>query len=322
MTIVLVVGGAGYIGSHTCKALKAAGMKPVVYDNFKGGHLWAVKWGPCVVGDLFDEESLDQTFKTYQPDVVLHFASSINVRESMQNPSLYYYNNVVGSLKLLDAMQKNNRPLLVFSSSAAVYGMPEKECLVEESACHPTHVYGRSKWMVEEMIHDYERAHGLRSVIFRYFNAAGADLEGELGEAHNPETHLIPLAIRTALGHQESLNVFGSDHATLDGTAIRDYVHVTDLAEAHVLAVQWLLSGKESAVLNLAAGRGYSVSEVLAMVERVTQRSVKKSVLPKNAGEPAILVANAQKAASILGWKAKKSDLETIVSTAYHWHLK
>jgi len=320
VTAVLVVGGAGFIGSHTCKALKAHGFTPIVYDNLKGGHAWAVKWGPLVASDLFDEEELSLTLEKYKPQVVLHFASSINVRESMQNPGLYYNNNVVGSIKLFEAMQKNHIPLLVFSSSAAVYGSNHKGVLVEESACNPIHPYGKSKWMTEEIIHDYEKAHGFRSVIFRYFNAAGADPHGQIGEAHEPETHLIPRSLQTALGKQEFLEIFGSDYPTLDGTAIRDYVHVTDLAEAHVLAVKWLLAGKESMTLNLGSGKGHSLNEVLAMVEKVTQKPIQRKILSRNKEEPARLVASAEKAAHLLGWRPKYTDLETIVSTACRWY--
>jgi UDP-arabinose 4-epimerase len=310
---ILVVGGAGYIGSHTCKALKKEGYLPVVYDNLQNGHAWAASFGPLVKGDLMDADLLDQTFKTYKPVAVLHFASSIDCRASMNDPGSYYQNNVVGSLALLQTMHKNNIDKLVFSSSAAVYGLPETEKLKENHRCAPLNVYGNTKWMVEEMIHDFERAHGLSSVILRYFNAAGADPEGNLGEAHNPETHLIPLALQAT--ETTSLNVFG------DGSAVRDYVHVTDLADAHVKALKWLLAGKASMTFNLGSGKGYRLLDVLAMVEKVTKKPVKREMKPKNPSEPPTLVADPTLAEQQLGWKPVYSELETIVTTAYKWHV-
>src|SRR3569832_748069 len=232
---VLNVGDEDYIGSHTSKALNKKGYLPIVYDNLQSGHRWAVKYGPLVVGDLLDKNCLDQTLKIHKPDVVLHFASSIDARASMQNPSLYYQNNVTGSLTLLDALQKNGISKLVFSSTAAVYGPTKDGSLSESHPCCPMNVYGNTKWMVEQMIHDFERAYGLQTVILRYINAAGADPDGELGEAHDPETHLIPIALNVALEKQSPLTVFG------DGLAIRDYIHVTDLVDAHVKAAEWLV---------------------------------------------------------------------------------
>jgi len=318
VTAVLVVGGAGFIGSHTCKALKKRGFIPVVYDNLQSGHAWAVKYGPFVRASLDDVDTLSQAFAMHKPQAVLHFASSINVRESVQQPGLYYRNNVSCSLNLLEAMRKHNTRHLVFSSSAAVYGLPSGP-LSEDAPCSPTHPYGKSKWMVEQMIHDYEAAHGLRSVIFRYFNAAGADVGGELGEAHTPETHLIPLAIQAAR-LKETLTIFGDTHATPDGTAIRDYVHVADLAEAHVLAVEHLLAGGNSATLNLATGRGYSVKEVVAMVEKVCKQAVPSTIAPRNSSEPATLIATCHQAKTLLDWSPKYTDLETMVATAHHWY--
>ncbi len=313
---VLVMGGAGYIGSHTCKALKKKGYLPVVYDNLQNGHRWAAKFGPLVVGDLLDESLLDQTFKAYKFDAVLHFASSIDCRASMHYPGSYYQNNVVGSLALLQAMQKNGVRNLVFSSTAAVYGLPETDKLKETHRSAPINVYGNTKWMVEEMIHDFERAHGFSAVILRYFNAAGADLDGELGEAHSPETHLIPIALSVALEIQSHLNIFG------DGNAIRDYIHVTDLANAHVNALEWLAAGKGPMTFNLGTGKGHSLLEVLQMVEKISQKPVKRKIEPKIQGEPPSLVADPTLAHELLGWKSVFSDLETIVSTAYHWHSK
>ncbi len=313
---VLVVGGAGYIGSHTCKAFQQKGLVPVVYDNLQSGHTWAVKYGPLVVGDLLDQNLLDQTFETYKPEVVLHFASSIDARASMQNPSLYYQNNVAGSLALLNALQRHRVSKLVFSSTAAVYGLPQQETLSEAHPCKPVNVYGNTKWMVEQMIHDFEKAYGLESVILRYFNAAGADPDGELGEAHNPETHLIPLALNVALEKLSHLSVFG------DGSAIRDYIHVSDLADAHVKATEWLLEGKGPMTFNLGTGNGYSLKQVLEMVEKVSQKLVKQEKQPAHPNEPTCLVADSSLAQTTLGWKPVHSDLATIVSTAYHWHQK
>ncbi|MBP7074474.1 MAG: UDP-glucose 4-epimerase GalE [Rhabdochlamydiaceae bacterium] len=313
---VLVVGGAGYIGSHTCKALRQKGYVPIVYDNLQNGHKWAAGSNPLVVGDLLDPELLDQTFKTYKPLAVLHFASSIDCRASMNQPALYYRNNVVGSLNLLDAMQKNGVLKLVFSSTAAVYGFPESEKITESHPCKPVNVYGNTKWMVEQIIHDFEKAYGLAGVILRYFNAAGADRDGELGEAHHPETHFIPLAIQTALEKQTHLNVFG------DGSAIRDYIHVSDLANAHVKALEWLLNGKGPMTLNLGTGKGYSLNEVLEMVEKVAQKPIKRVLQPKNPNEPFKLIADPTEAQKALDWTPALSDLETIVSTAYNWHKR
>jgi len=313
---VLVIGGAGYIGSHTCKALRQKGYVPIIYDNLQNGHKWAAGSSPLVVGDLLDPVLLDQTFKTYKPLAVLHFASSIDCRASMNQPAHYYRNNVVGSLNLLDTMQKNGVLKLVFSSTAAVYGFPESETIAESHPCKPVNVYGNTKWMVEQMIHDFEKAYGLNGVILRYFNAAGADPDGELGEAHHPETHLIPLALQTALEKQTHLNVFG------DGSAIRDYIHVSDLASAHVKALQWLLSNKGPMTFNLGTGKGYSLNEVLEMIEKVTQKPIKRILQPKNPNEPFKLIADSTEAQKTLEWTPTLSDLETIVSTAYRWHKR
>lgn len=311
---VLVVGGAGYIGSHTCKALKKAGFNPVVYDNLQNGHKWACTFGPLVVGDIQDTKLLSQTLKTYKPEIVLHFASSIDARASMVDPGSYYYNNLAGTVSLLQAMQQNGVESLVFSSTAAVYGTPKSGALNERNKCDPLNVYGKTKWMTEQMIHDFEAAYGMKSVILRYFNAAGADSEGELGEAHSPETHLIPLAILSALGKEPHLNVFG------DGSAVRDYVHVMDLADAHVKAVQWLLSGKGPMTFNLGSGAGYSLLEVLEMVEKVSQKPVKKVMQPKKLGEPLSLIADSTKARALMGWEPVLSNLETIIASAFSWH--
>lgn len=309
---IFVVGGAGYIGSHTCKALKEKGFNPVVYDNLSNGHEWAVQYGPLVVGDILDERLLDQTIKKYQPQAVFHFASLIDARASMHDPSSYYENNVVGSLRLLQAMKINNLNRLIFSSTAAVYGIPHTEKLDENHACAPINVYGHTKWMTEQMIRDF----GMEAVILRYFNAAGADLEGKLGEAHMPETHLIPNALKTALGKQNNLKMMG------DGTAIRDFIHVTDLAQAHVQALEWLLSGKGSMTFNLGTGRGYAVHEIVTMIEKLTQSTIAKEWNAGNPADPKTLVADATRASEMLGWKPHHSDLETILSTALQWESR
>lgn len=309
---IFVVGGAGYIGSHTCKALKEKGFNPVVYDNLSNGHEWAVQYGPLVVGDILDERLLDQTIKKYQPQAVFHFASLIDARASMHDPFSYYENNVVGSLRLLQAMKINNLNRLIFSSTAAVYGIPHTEKLDENHACAPINVYGHTKWMTEQMIRDF----GMEAVILRYFNAAGADLEGKLGEAHMPETHLIPNALKTALGKQNNLKMMG------DGTAIRDFIHVTDLAQAHLQALEWLLNGKGSMTFNLGTGRGYAVHEIVAMVEKLTQSTIQKEWNAGNPADPKRLVADATRASQMLGWKPQHSDLETILSTALQWESR
>jgi UDP-arabinose 4-epimerase len=316
---ILVVGGAGYIGSHVCKALKQAGFSPVVYDNLHNGHPWAVKWGPLVQGDLLDRTALDQTFQTYHPTAVIHLASYINVRESMTSPDLYYRNNVDGSRHLLEAMVHHKVDQIVFSSTAAVYGQPTQVPIVEEHACQPINVYGKTKWLVEQMLADFFQAHQLRSVSLRYFNAAGADESGEIGEAHAPETHLIPLAILAALGKNPALNIFGTDHSTPDGTPIRDFIHVTDLAEAHVQALQWLLKGGTKISLNLGSGKGYSLREVLAAIEQKVG-PVPYEVVSRNLSDPPVLIADISAAKRVLNWTPGKSDLATIISSAVEWH--
>lgn len=318
---ILVVGGAGYIGSHVCKALKQAGFFPIVYDNLHNGHPWAVKWGPLVQGDLLDRAALDQAFQKYQPSAVIHLASYINVRESTTNPDMYYRNNVEGSRQLLEAMVDHKVDQIVFSSTAAVYGHPEQVPISEGHACEPINVYGKTKWLVEQMLADFFLAHQLRSVSLRYFNAAGADENGEIGEAHTPETHLIPLAILAALGKNPSFKIFGTDHPTPDGTPIRDFIHVTDLADAHVQALQWLLKGGTKISLNLGSGKGYSLREVISAIEEKIG-SVPHEVVSRNPSDPPILIADISAAKQALNWTPCKSDLATIISSAVEWHKK
>lgn len=318
MKTVLVVGGAGYIGSHVCKALSKAGFSPVTFDNLENGHRWAVRWGPLVEGDLHDGEALDQAFVHYQPVGVIHLASYINVRESAENPEKYFRNNVTGTQKLLESIQKYSRVPLVFSSTAAVYGSPQTSPIAEDHPLIPINVYGETKLFAEQLLDRSE----IRYIALRYFNAAGADLEGEIGEAHDPETHLIPRAILSALGKTESFKIFGTDHPTPDGTALRDYIHVADLATAHVLALEWLLKGGAKAVLNLGSGKGHSVKEVVSMIAQKIKKEVPLEIAPRNLAEPPELIADITQAKKLLNWSPTHSDLETIIATALKWHQR
>jgi UDP-arabinose 4-epimerase len=317
---VLVTGGAGYIGSHTCKALARAGFLPVTLDNLVYGHEWAVRWGPLIRGDIHDGEMLSHTFERYKPVAVLHFAAFAYVGESVVNPGKYYYNNVSGTISLLNAMCAHGCKALVFSSSCATYGVPEKVPIGEDHPQEPINPYGRSKLMIEHIMEDYSRAYGLSYVSLRYFNAAGADPDGEVGEDHDPETHLIPLVITAALGRREFVEVYGTDYETADGTAVRDYIHVTDLAQAHVLALRYLVDGNKSACFNLGTGEGYSVREVISTVKEVGERPVPFRESARRQGDPPILIAEASLARTELGWQPRISDLKSIVETAWRWH--
>ncbi|MBI4166247.1 MAG: UDP-glucose 4-epimerase GalE [Acidobacteria bacterium] len=319
---VLVTGGAGYIGSHTAKALARAGHEVVVLDNFSGGHKWAIKWGPCVEGDIADTPLVAQALKTYGIDSLVHFAASIQVGESVRDPKKYFWNNVVGTLRLLDAMMEAGVPHVVFSSSAAVYGNPEKVPIPEDHPTRPVNPYGETKLMMERALEWYGAAYGMRWIALRYFNAAGADPEGELGEDHEPESHLIPLVIRAAMGRIPHVDVFGTDYPTKDGTAIRDYIHIADLADAHLKALEHLARGGESMALNLGAGHGHTVREVIAAVERVANVTAPARNAPRRAGDPPALVADPSKAMSILNWKPNLSGLDQIVECAWKWHSK
>jgi UDP-arabinose 4-epimerase len=319
---VLVTGGAGYIGSHTAKALAQAGHEVVVLDNFSGGHRWAVKWGPCVEGDLGDAALVTQALKTYGIDAVLHFAASIQVGESVRDPKKYFWNNVVNTLRLLDAMLAAGVPHIVFSSSAAVYGNPERVPIPEAHPTRPVNPYGDTKLMMERALQWYGAAYGIRWTALRYFNAAGADPDGDLGEEHDPESHLIPLVILAALGRTPYVEVFGTDYDTPDGTAIRDYIHIVDLADAHVKALQYLARGGESRALNLGTGEGHTVREVIAAVSKVSGGPVPVRDAPRRAGDPPALVADPAQAASLLGWKPRYAGLSEIVESAWKWHKK
>jgi UDP-glucose-4-epimerase GalE len=319
---VLVTGGAGFIGSHVCKALRRAGLIPVVYDHFINGHEWAVKWGPFINGDIHDKQALDLAFKTHKPLGVIHLASHIDVRESALNPGKYYGNNLAGTLSLLETAVQHGVLTFVFSSSAAVYGIPSQVPISEDHPKAPINTYGRTKWMAEQMFADFFQAHGLASISLRYFNAAGADPEGELGEAHNPETHLIPLALFALLKKRPHLSVYGTDHPTFDGTPIRDYIHVSDLADAHVKALQYLFDHPSALALNLGTGSGHSVRQVLDTIEMITKNSIPLQITPRSPSDPPQLVADAQKARLLLNWTPQYSDLNTIIETAWEWHNK
>jgi len=317
---VLVAGGGGYIGSHTARVLARFGFDPVVFDNLCTGHRWAVQWGSLVEGDLADGRLIRSAIKDYQIKAVIHFAASAYVGESMKSPRKYFRNNVTNTLNLLDAAIDTGVNYFVFSSSCATYGLPERLPIPEDHPQHPVSPYGESKLFVERALHWYGAAYGLHWTSLRYFNAAGADPDGANGEDHDPETHLIPLAIFAALGQIPPLNIFGTDYPTPDGTAVRDYVHVTDLAEAHVLTLTYLLEGGGSRALNLGTGRGHSVREVVAAVERVSGRRVPTREAPRRPGDPPILAADATTARRLLGWQPRFLELDDIVETAWRWH--
>lgn len=320
MKHILVTGGAGYIGSHACKALAMAGYTPVVLDNLVYGHEWAVKWGPFERGDIFDRPLLDRIFRQYRPSAVMHFAAFAYVGESVRNPGKYYHNNTSGTLSLLDAMCANDIRRFIFSSTCATYGVPQMLPITEDHPQNPINPYGASKWMIERMLQDYDIAHDLKSVCLRYFNAAGADPAGETGEDHDPETHLIPLVLDTAAGLRPRIAVFGTDYPTADGTCIRDYIHVTDLAQAHVLALQALEAGAGSTAYNLGNGQGFSVKQVIETVEAVTGRQVPVEFAERRPGDPAILIGASDRIRAELGWSPQYADLRVIVDTAWRWH--
>lgn len=313
---ILVTGGAGFIGSHTCKALAGHGFEPIAFDNLSTGNKRSVKWGPLVEGNILDTELLKTTIKRHRPEAIVHFAASAYVGESAANPAKYYRNNVAGLLSLLDAALHNKLKSLVFSSSCATYGVPSELPIDEGSEQNPVSVYGRTKLFGEAILADYSAGYGLRHVILRYFNASGADPDREIGEWHEPETHLIPLALMAAAGTGPELCVFGSDYDTPDGTCIRDYVHVSDLARAHVLALRHLLNGGENLAVNLGSGAGYSVAEILETVRKATGRTVPHKVGPRRAGDPPALYACCSLARKALGFEPEISDLDAIIRSA------
>lgn len=313
---VLVTGGAGYIGSHTAKLLHASGIEPIVFDNLVTGNRSSVRWGPFVHGDILDTSHLARTLSEFEPDAVVHFAASAYVGESVQEPSKYYRNNVVGTLSLLDACRHANINKVIFSSSCATYGIPKTLPITETTPQHPINPYGRTKLITEHILQDYAAAYQLRYVALRYFNACGADPEGELGEWHDPETHLIPRALLAAGGKVSHLTVFGDDYETEDGTCIRDYIHVTDLARAHVLALDHLINGGKNLAVNLGTGTGSSIGEILRTIGRITNREVPVEMHPRRAGDPPALYADPAFARRTLGFSPEYSDLDTIIRTA------
>jgi UDP-arabinose 4-epimerase len=317
---ILVTGGAGYIGSHTCKALAASGYVPVVLDNLSVGHKSAVKWGPLVVADIADCHRVSQVLKQHDIKACIHFAAHAYVGESMQHPKKYFDNNVTSTLALLDALITAGVTKMVFSSSCATYGIPRELPISEDHPQVPINPYGESKLFVEKILRWYEQAYGMRSMILRYFNAAGADLEGEIGEDHEPETHLIPLVIAAAERMRPTIEIFGTDYETEDGTAVRDYIHVCDLAAAHVRALDRLLADGQSANVNLGTGRGYTIRNIISVVEAISQTSVPFVESPRRAGDPPVLIANPQFGQRLLDWKPLRSDLQTIIRTAWNWH--
>lgn len=318
---VLVVGGAGYIGSHTCLDLANKGYKPVVFDNFSNGHREFVKWGPAEEGDIRDRARLDEVLAKHKPSAILHFAALIEVGESVKDPVSFYENNVIGTLTLLSAAQAAGINAFVFSSTCATYGLPQSVPLDETHRQVPINPYGRTKYIVEQALADYDQYKSLRSVVLRYFNAAGADFEGRIGEWHQPETHAIPLAIDAALGRRQGFKVFGSDYETRDGTCVRDYIHVLDLADAHVRAVEYLLRGGESVALNLGTGTGTTVKELLGAIEDVSKKPFPVEYIGRREGDSHTLVANNDKARDVLGW-VPQYDLSQIIESAWNWHAR
>ena len=320
MSNVLVTGGAGYIGSHACKALKAAGFTPVTFDSLVTGWEEAVKFGPFEQGDLLNPSDLETVFAKYQPVAVMHFAALSLVGECMQNPGLYWRNNVTGSLNLIEAAVAAGCQNFVFSSTCATYGDQDNVVLDEDSAQLPINAYGASKRAIEDMLRDFEVSHGLQHVIFRYFNVAGADPDGEVGEFHRPETHLVPLMLDAIDGKRDALTIFGTDYDTPDGTCIRDYVHVCDLVDAHVLGLRWLQDGKGSRVFNLGTGTGFSVREVVDQSQAVTNRPVPVVEGARRAGDCTKLVSGSSRAVKELGWDPKRSDMKQMITDAWRWH--
>ncbi len=320
MKEILVVGGAGYIGSHMCKYLHQKGMQPVVLDNLSYGHRKAVQWGPFYEGDMADRELLKKIFTCHNIEAVMHFAAFCYVGESMEAPLKYYQNNIGAPLVLLTEMVEHNILNFIFSSSCATYGEPEELPLLENFPQKPINPYGRSKLMMEQILDDLDQANNMKSVCLRYFNAAGADPNGEIGEDHDPETHLIPLVLKTALGQRDRLTIFGSDYPTADGTCIRDYIHIVDLAQAHYLSLLHLLDGGESRKYNLGNGNGYSILDIINTAEKVSGKKISHSYAARRPGDPAALVGSAKLIIDELGWKPEFDQLEEIIRTAWNWH--
>jgi len=319
---ILVIGGAGYIGANACKAIKASDREPIVFDNFSSGHRHAVKWGELIEGDIRNESDIRAALERTRPDAVMHFAANIEVGEGEKAPGAFYENNVAGTLNVVRAMLDLGLQNFIFSSTCAIYGDPESLPLVEDMPKRPVSVYGRSKLMVETILEDMSRAEGLRYAALRYFNAAGADLDGEVGEEHDPETHLIPNAIKAAAGIGQGMKLFGDDYPTPDGTCVRDYIHIADLVSAHILAAEHIQKSGESLQLNLGTGNGFTVKQVLDAVERAVGKPVPVEIGPRRAGDAIALYADTSKSKEILGWVPEHSDMDTIVSSAWNFHKR
>jgi UDP-glucose 4-epimerase len=319
---ILVTGGAGYIGSHCCKELSKKGFQPVAIDNLVYGHENFVKWGDFFQGDVGDAARLKKCLAQYKIDAVMHFAAYAYVGESVEDPLKYYENNLRNTIQLLHAVLDNNIKYVVFSSTCATYGHPQKTPIDEDHPLNPINPYGKTKRMVEEILQDYQNAYGLKYISLRYFNAAGADPDGEVGEDHDPETHLIPLVLDAAMGKRKSIKVFGTDYATPDGTCIRDYIHVTDLARAHILALQRLMGGANSNIYNLGNGEGFSVLEVIERARKITGKNISVENSDRRPGDPPVLIASNEKAVKELGWKPQYADIDDIIRTAWQWHKK
>jgi len=317
---VLVTGGAGYIGSHTVAELLDQGREVVVLDNLQKGHQKALLGGRFYQGDLRDNDFLDKVFSSEKIDSVIHFAAESLVGESMQEPYKYYHNNVYGTLNLLGKMKQYGVGRIVFSSTAAPYGEPESTPILETDKTNPTNTYGETKLAMEKMMKWFDNAYGIRYVALRYFNAAGAHPSGKIGEDHSPESHLIPIVLQVVLGKREYISIYGDDYPTPDGTCIRDYIHVSDLSVAHLLALERLEKGGESTVYNLGSGQGFSVREIIEEARRVTGHPIPQVIAPRRAGDPAVLVASSRKIKEELGWKPRYEDVATIISTAWEWH--
>jgi UDP-glucose 4-epimerase len=322
MNKILITGGAGYVGSHTVKELLKLGYSTLVLDNLTNGHRELVCGGELIEGDLQDSVLLQNIFSRHSIEAVMHFAAFAYVGESVTDPGKYYRNNVCGTLNLVEAMLKARVNKIIFSSTCSTYGHPQEIPITEKHLQNPVNPYGGSKLMVERILRDFEQSHALKSVIFRYFNAAGADPEAQIGEWHEPETHLIPLVLDVAAGKQKAVKIFGTDYDTDDGTCIRDYIHVTDLADAHILGLKHLQTGQKSEVFNLGNGQGYSVRQVIESAKKITGRQIEVQKAPRRPGDPATLVGSAEKARTILGWKTRFPTLETIIGTAWQWHQK
>jgi UDP-glucose 4-epimerase len=321
--LILVTGGAGYIGSHTVKALSKRGFQVIILDNLVYGHRDLVEkylQAELIVGDIHDQKLLAHLFSSHHISAVIHFAAYAYVGESVVEPARYYQNNLVGTIALLDSMREYGINNLVFSSTCATYGIPSYIPIDENHFQNPINPYGASKLMIEHILKDYDLAYGLKSIVFRYFNAAGADPDGLLGEDHNPETHLIPLVLQAASGQRSSISIFGTDYDTPDGTCIRDYIHVSDLAEAHVLGLEYLWENQVNQVFNLGNGSGFSVKEVIDTAKQVTNKEILITECPRRGGDPAVLIGSASKAKEILGWQPKYPELKVIIKHAWDWH--